>query len=78
MIRLTSFVEFETKSDEVLSSSSLSSSSSSSSSSEKEPSETYVQEASGTKKLIEEINQLQRKIECLQKKTIRCLKKINY
>ena len=76
MIRLTSFVEFETKSDEVLSSSSLSSSSSSSS--EKEPSETYVQEASGTKKLIEEINQLQRKIECLQKKTIRCLKKINY
>ena len=77
MIRLTSFVEFETKSDEVLSSSSLSSSSSSSSS-EKEPSESYVQEASGTKKLIEEINQLQRKIECLQKKTIRCLKKINY
>ena len=70
MIRLTSFVEFETKSDEVLSSSS--------SSSEKEPSESYVQEASGTKKLIEEINQLQRKIECLQKKTIRCLKKINY
>ena len=59
--RLTSVVECETESDEVLSSSS------SSSSSEKEPSEAYVEEASETEGLIEEIKQLRTKTECLQK-----------
>ena len=57
---LTLFIESETKSDEVLSSSS--------SSSEKEPSESYVEEASETERLIEEIKQLRTKNECLQKK----------
>ena len=59
--RLTSFVESESESDEVLSSSL-------SSSSEKEPSESYVKEASETERLIEEIKQLRTKNECLQKK----------
>ena len=35
---------------------------------EKEPSESYVEEASETERLIEEIKQLKRKNECLQKK----------
>ena len=48
--RITSFVESKIESDEVLSSLL--------SSSEKEPSEDYVEEASETKRLIEEINQL--------------------
>ena len=58
--RPTSFVESETKSDQVLLPSSPSS--------EKEPSESYVEEASETERLIEEIKQLKRKNECLQKK----------
>ena len=58
--RTTSFVESETESDQVLSSSTLSS--------EKEPSESYIEEASETERLIEEINQLRTKNECLQKK----------
>ena len=58
--RLTSFVESETESDETLSSSS--------SSLEKKPSESYVEEASETERLIEEIKQLRAKNECLQKK----------
>ena len=57
--RLTSFAESETESDEVLSSSP--------SSSEKEPSESYVEEASETERLIAEIKQLRTKNECLQK-----------
>ena len=56
---LTSFVESEAESHEVLSSSS---------SSEKEPSEPYVEEASGAETLIEEIKQLRTKNERLQKK----------
>ena len=58
--RTASFVESETESDQVLSSSTLSS--------EKEPSESYIEEASETERLIEEINQLRTKNECLQKK----------
>ena len=58
--RLTSFAKSETESDEILSSSS--------SSLEKEPSESYVEEASETERLIEEIKQLRIKNECLQKK----------
>ena len=58
--RPASFVESETESDQVLSSSSPSS--------EKEPSESYVEEASETERLIEEIKQLRTKNECLQKK----------
>ena len=58
--RAASFVESETESDQALSSSSPSS--------EKEPSESYVEEASETEKLIEEIKQLRTKNECLQKK----------
>ena len=68
---LTSFVESETESDEVLPSSS--------SSSEKEPSESYVKEACETERLIEEINQVRKKImNVFRKRTICCLKKINY
>ena len=48
------------RSDQVLSPSSPSS--------EKEPSESYVEEASETERLIEEIKQLKTKNECLQKK----------
>ena len=51
--QLISFFESETESDEVFSSSS--------SSLEKEPSESYVEEATETERLIEEINQLQKK-----------------
>ena len=58
--RPISFVESETESDQVLSSSSPSS--------EKEPSESYVEEASETERSIEEIKQLLTKNECLQKK----------
>ena len=58
--RSASFVESETDSDQVLSSSSPSS--------EKEPSESYVEEAPETERLIEEIKQLRTKNECLQKK----------
>ena len=58
--RPASFGESETESDQVLSSSSPSS--------EKEPSESYVEEASETERLIEEIKQLRTKNECLQKK----------
>ena len=55
--RPASFVESKTESDQVLSSSSPSS--------EKEPSESYVEEASETERLIEEIKQLRTKNECL-------------
>ena len=58
--RPASFIESETETDQVLSSSSPSS--------EKEPSESYVEEASETERLIEEIKQLRTKNECLQKK----------
>ena len=57
--RPTSLVESDTESDQVLSSSSPS---------EKEPSESYVEEASETERLIKEIKQLPTKNECLQKK----------
>ena len=56
---LTLFVESETELDEVLSWSS--------SSSEKEPSEPYVEEASETERLVEEIKQLRTKNKCLHK-----------
>ena len=59
--QLTSFVESETESDEVLSSSS--------SSTKQEPFEPYVKEASKTDRLIEEIKQPRTKNECLQKKS---------
>ena len=58
--RPASFVESETESDQVLSSSPPSS--------EKEPSESYVEEVSETETLIEEIKQLRTKSECNQKK----------
>ena len=58
--QLTSFVESKTESDEILSSSS--------SSSEKKPSESYVEEASETERLIEKIKQHGTKNECLQNK----------
>ena len=58
--RPASFVESETESDQVLSSSALSS--------EKEPPESYIEKASETERLIEEIKQLRTKNECLQKK----------
>ena len=58
--RLTFLFEFKTESDQFLSSSSPSS--------EKEPSESYVEDASETGRLLEEIKQLRIKNECLQKK----------
>ena len=57
--RTSSFGESETESDQVLLSSSPSL--------EKEPSESYVEEPSETERLIEEIQQLRTKNECLQK-----------
>ena len=60
--RITSFFESKTESDEVLSSAS--------SSSEKEPSENYVEEASETKRLIEEITQLGKKMNVFRKRTM--------
>ena len=52
--RPASFVESETESDQVLSSLSPSS--------EKEPSESYVEEAPETERLIEQIKQLRKKM----------------
>ena len=64
--RPSSFVESEIESGQVLSSSSPSS--------EKEPSESSVEEASETERLIEEMKQLRTKNECLQKKNNMLLK----